>query len=81
MSFKSAVDGGRQGFTVNSLRTCVLVLNRVFWLAAVSGTRFGSYLLQMTQHTLIKFVSYLDIYLEIEDEFQMRSKFHDERLV
>ena len=37
MSFKSAVDGGRQGFTVNSFRTCVLVLNRVFWLAAVSG--------------------------------------------
>jgi hypothetical protein len=34
----------------------------------------------MTQHTLINFGSYLDIYLEIEDEFQMRSKFHDERL-
>ena len=37
MSFKSAVDGGRRGLTVNSFRTCVLVLNRVFWYAAVSS--------------------------------------------
>jgi hypothetical protein len=40
----------------------------------------GSYLLQMTQYTLLKFASYLDIYLEIEDEFEMRSKLYDERL-
>jgi hypothetical protein len=37
MSFKSAVDGGRRGVTVNDSRACVLVLNRVFWLAAVSS--------------------------------------------
>jgi hypothetical protein len=33
----------------------------------------------MAQHTLLKFASYLDIYLEIENEFEMRSKLYDER--
>jgi hypothetical protein len=37
MSFKSDVDGGRLGLTVNNFRACVLVLNRIFWLAAVSS--------------------------------------------
>ena len=39
MSFKSAVDGRRRGLTVNNFRSRVLVLNRVFRLAAVSSMR------------------------------------------